>query len=1211
MVSTAVEGIDNYTHGAERELACLEPLESSAKESISCQDGIWNSPAVMKCVEKTHEIWRASLALSNGDLFDYTIVPIIVEAWALLMDYLVDQIDTTKYRVAAAGSCKAMTSINGLECVDNVLVESMGFGCSLLAGVGCQQSLAELSALQGVAMPAGIPGDALVLDACPVTCNACAEAMVRLSDFASQASLEGSPAGVECFKVDLMVEYSGNLPSVMKLRFGSLEDIDRLLSAGFRDSLTKSPKLIYTNWTAEMTIVDDTAVLPRVQKNAMAYVIERPVDVFLLAPISEGTMAFGGDSFDANSTVSDLPPFEKKRVPISQWNSAYHLQREVLRAKAITKNSGISKGIDFSMTEEDLEKFMTPRPGGSQGWIGRYLGTAPYGSLIKPRLSSVCSGDCCKLKAKVQEFLDGPCGLSLYSTMPSESEMAEFCRVPYRRSTEFSCMSKALMLIYDFRDRSEAGCEQSKHVMGMFESWCAVDPLDNGYCLLKMDSDLTKFSFEQMSLKTADELDNLCYPASCLRSHFTYLDAVTQLTIYWNQIITSGGRRLDEQLGARRFLVPLSYYGIDIMNLICMKVNGDYCQQTLQLLAEDDPVTSPDIVAAPCASQCFVAAVGVLGGVVEKQAHQISSPRHLAMGSLLRHYSRFGCSLNKHGKRCLAQSFGDRVVKMNFTAYKSKNFTVNRCTSCPSTYIGDGQCDMNCFNAECGFDGGDCVFWNQYPQTVAKLVENMCLQDLNDPCNPLSSNFECSSCRLSISNCVEKMGCCFSTAVETLQNSLKLQRDIMISDIGTMGETFYDDFDLDSRIIENLERTCGLNLDRLCDGGTSQPIYRIAVEVPNLKPVQPILDGGSGKLKRQLATGIDQVDSYILNAELIDAVAKHFHLIPTDLSTSSIRKIGKNTPAQIRFVVNAGSAINDINLIQYASVGLLETVMSEISLVPEYRSMILDRSKPVSGTLHNVVAVPRTVPVAGTLSTRTVGSEAAISTGEPCLTTDLWKVAQRGMILGSSYQVRPDAVTAIHGVEVPVQCLTGYISSESNGNLVCDDGVWVALNGFSCGKTCPQGPLDTLGLDSYKIEVVSDTATPLKRLFGPQDLAKQSIETPGNKYPPGSAILLSCKEGFTANISSSWGLALTHCENGKWTPVPIHCESKACFPVSFVARQQVNALRYLHLWLKIPTLISCRTLPNRDSALSDKSSVLILSSLSHRTMKDMLAHVNV
>lgn len=29
-------------------------------------------------------------------------------------------------------------------------------------------------------------------------------------------------------------------------------------------------------------------------------------------------------------------------------------------------------------------------------------------------------------------------------------------------------------------------------------------------------------------------------------------------------------------------------------------------------------------------------------------------------------------------------------------------------SNCPWMYVGDGQCDWNCFNDKCQFDGGDC-----------------------------------------------------------------------------------------------------------------------------------------------------------------------------------------------------------------------------------------------------------------------------------------------------------------------------------------------------------------------------------------------------------------------------------------------------------------------------------------------------------------------
>ncbi|KAH8738702.1 thrombospondin type 1 domain-containing protein [Cryptosporidium ryanae] len=75
------------------------------------------------------------------------------------------------------GKRNAIVSSSGLVCEDNPSVSESGYSCSFLARrfggfLGCEKLLKDLSQ---DSLPAGIPGNTRVVDACPSSCNMCKE----------------------------------------------------------------------------------------------------------------------------------------------------------------------------------------------------------------------------------------------------------------------------------------------------------------------------------------------------------------------------------------------------------------------------------------------------------------------------------------------------------------------------------------------------------------------------------------------------------------------------------------------------------------------------------------------------------------------------------------------------------------------------------------------------------------------------------------------------------------------------------------------------------------------------------------------------------------------------------------------------------------------------------------------------------------------------
>eukprot|EP01053_Blabericola_migrator_P003450 Blabericola_migrator_1__3449@NODE_2017_length_3414_cov_95_709292_g165_i1_p1_GENE_NODE_2017_length_3414_cov_95_709292_g165_i1NODE_2017_length_3414_cov_95_709292_g165_i1_p1_ORF_typecomplete_len1088_score114_58TSP_1/PF00090_19/7_4e08TSP_1/PF00090_19/1_3e11TSP_1/PF00090_19/4_8e10TSP_1/PF00090_19/2_6e08TSP_1/PF00090_19/3_5e09TSP_1/PF00090_19/8e09TSP_1/PF00090_19/91TSP_1/PF00090_19/3_8e10TSP_1/PF00090_19/5_3e07TSP_1/PF00090_19/8_4e11TSP_1/PF00090_19/8_3e09TSP_1/PF00090_19/1_6e11TSP_1/PF00090_19/1_8e11 len=79
----------------------------------------------------------------------------------------------------ACGSLKETKGCNlqrcpDVTCADNPRIEEQGITCQILKTQGCVTNLVELAKTHGVELPNGIPPEARVQDACPMTCGVCA-----------------------------------------------------------------------------------------------------------------------------------------------------------------------------------------------------------------------------------------------------------------------------------------------------------------------------------------------------------------------------------------------------------------------------------------------------------------------------------------------------------------------------------------------------------------------------------------------------------------------------------------------------------------------------------------------------------------------------------------------------------------------------------------------------------------------------------------------------------------------------------------------------------------------------------------------------------------------------------------------------------------------------------------------------------------------------
>ncbi|PFH35883.1 hypothetical protein BESB_055340 [Besnoitia besnoiti] len=260
---------------------------------------------------------------------------------------------------------------------------------------------------------------------------------------------------------------------------------------------------------------------------------------------------------------------------------------------------------------------------------------------------------------------------------------------------------------------------------------------------------------------------------------------------------------------ATRFEGPLGESLEEMVSLMCTKVDGDFCQQTLVLLAEESPVKNPALVIQPCSSRCFVPITGLLGSLVESYGERYRDPFHRALGKIMRAYGRFYCTANEAGQIC-GEILFNKLKTVEVPAFTPQGLDVNltQC-ACPQSFVQDGQCDRSCFNEACGWDGQDCFVRRMFPEVYEALLSLVSPQ-----CSAFSASFECTSrCRKQYEHLLlsQDKNCCMAAGFELLSSLLAV-------------ETAHPLFEEEerwapARSLAHLEQLCGLSLDRTCSLG--------------------------------------------------------------------------------------------------------------------------------------------------------------------------------------------------------------------------------------------------------------------------------------------------------------------------------------------------------------------------------------------------------
>ncbi|CBZ54470.1 putative thrombospondin type 1 domain-containing protein [Neospora caninum Liverpool] len=314
---------------------------------------------------------------------------------------------------------------------------------------------------------------------------------------------------------------------------------------------------------------------------------------------------------------------------------------------------------------------------------------------------------------------------------------------------------------------------------------------------------------------------------------------------------------------AARFDGPLGESLEEMVTLMCTKVEGDYCQQTLVLLAEESPVKNPTLVIQPCSSRCFVPITGLLGSLVESYGERYADPFHSALGKIMRAYGRFYCTYAESGQVC-GEILFNKLKHVDVPSFTPQGLEVNfsQCT-CPQSFVQDGQCDRSCFNEACGWDGQDCLVRRMFPEIYEALLSLVSPQ-----CSVFSAAFECTPrCKKQYEHLLlsQDKNCCMAAGFELLASLLAVDVTHPLFE----GEAWEP-----ARSLAYLEHLCDFSLDRTCSLG--RPRQQVVISTTLLGVKAGLLLADAAKLRE-------------VEAIIRKTAAQKFALVDQDVARSVAR----------------------------------------------------------------------------------------------------------------------------------------------------------------------------------------------------------------------------------------------------------------------------------------------------------------------------------
>ncbi|CDJ31038.1 LOW QUALITY PROTEIN: uncharacterized protein EMH_0007840 [Eimeria mitis] len=580
------------------------------------------------------------------------------------------------------------------------------------------------------------------------------------------------------------------------------------------------------------------------------------------------------------------------------------------------------------------------------------------------------------------------------------------------------------------------------------------------------------------------------------------------------------------------------------LNLVCTKVENDYCQQTLVLLAQESPIRTPSLLLEPCASRCFVPLTGAVGAIVEAYGERYRDPWHSLLGSVMRAYGCFvpltgavGAIVEAYGERyrdpwhsllgsvmraygrfyCVTNERGDFCGRHFFDRYRAANphkvaaqgleLPLPDC-QCPHSFLQDGQCDPECFNEACGWDGRDCLPSSMFAQLHAAV------SSLVDPtCSLYHPDFECGGkCfkQYETARGVGGSGCCLGMGLDILGAVAAAEAAHPLGEIPWKVR----------RTVAFAEQICGTAADRTCSLGEPRPLLHVELRVVGLNSQVTLTDAGKvDEIFRALGTALTR------KVGLVERdIARHFaRPDPRGITVEFILDAGRDHAVRVAQLLRQPSLMKDVEaaaLRQLGRVSLaayldLENGLLGVEFVPNSL-----QEEQITSPAAGLGPLP---PKRGDEGLHELPLQLP---PEPCTEASFASLSPQYAALE-----RPKLSDKGDPEVVVVACSPGYLPTRGHmadsDRAICDNGKWVLEDGLDCRRTCTGRP--DASLYPKGAYIVSGPDWGLNGRAAPRSLQASARHSPPmvnfgeatvtnatQGAAHGSALFVRCADGFAA-----------------------------------------------------------------------------------------------
>ncbi|KAF8820376.1 hypothetical protein IE077_003250, partial [Cardiosporidium cionae] len=417
---------------------------------------------------------------------------------------------------------------------------------------------------------------------------------------------------------------------------------------------------------------------------------------------------------------------------------------------------------------------------------------------------------------------------------------------------------------------------------------------------------------------------------------------------------------------------------------------------------------------------------------------------------------------------------------------------------CPHSFLQDGFCDPECFVANCGWDGEDCLARRMFPGIYSTFQTY-----INSQCSFFNRNFVCTpDCKKEYieAQAVDSEGCCLSAAMEQWGYILRIES----KNPNMLQSQSYKT----NRSIAYVEQLCEASFDRTCSNGVSRKLIRLGVVVKNINSDAFQMNAN---IIRQLEDVVVKTVSrklQILEWDIIRVITRMLSqriAVDLDIDSHPFETRLLNALSNRKFIADLEKDI----LLNSGGIALKLYAFSQanpISVSVPSESIISESITSLPFSLKNKVAMPFR-------GTQGVEDLNVALPQKVCSQDDLWRLGP-GYVFVSQPKI---AQGFHHGATRIIRCANNYVSIQgpNPGILRCDNGKWIIEGLLDCRKNCLIPPEKI-----YKLS------------------AAYSLTGGGSSH--GAYRSIQCNKGYTAIAGEN--PKLTYCKDGTWDALDLVCK---------------------------------------------------------------------